>query len=229
MFYHSSGLRNNSLRTKQPMKRCWLVMGGIALTVIIAVIFLLNYVVSNSTKAFLFDDSNLLPNNKVGVLLGTSKYLGKGRVNEFWKNRVDASITLFNLGKIKCIIISGDNSKMYYNEPIEMKKELVKHGILDSVIFLDYAGFRTFDSMIRAYKIFGQSNFTVISQKFHNERAVYIARHYGINAIGFNAKEVSAYSGVKTALREKFARVKLFMDFLIDRQPKFLGEKVLIK
>ena len=160
--------------------------------------------------------------------LGTSKYLRKGSVNEFWKNRIDATVTLFNLGKIKSIIISGDNSKLYYNEPIEMKKELVKLGIPDSVIYLDYAGFRTFDSMIRAYKIFGQSSFTVISQKFHNERAVYIARHYGIYAIGFNAKEVNAYNGFKTALREKFARVKLFMDFLFDRQPKFLGEKIRI-
>jgi len=211
------------------MKRFWLVLVGIVVTVIIAVIFFLNYKVSNSTKTFLFDDAKLLPNNKVGVLLGTSKYLRKGRVNEFWKNRVDATVTLFSLGKIKSIIISGDNSKLYYNEPMEMKKELVKLGVPDSVIYLDYAGFRTFDSMIRAYKIFGQSSFTVISQRFHNERVVFIARHYGINAIGFNAKEVSAYSGFKTALREKFARVKLFMDFLFDRQPKFLGAKVLIK
>jgi SanA protein len=216
-------------RTLIDMKRCWFVIAGIALTVMIFVIYFLNYQVSRSTKAFIFDNAKLLPNNKVGVLLGTSKNLRKGSVNEFWKNRIDATISLFSLGKIKCIIISGDNSKMYYNEPIEMKKELVKLGIPDSVIYLDYAGFRTFDSMIRAYKIFGQSSFTVISQKFHNERAVYIARHYGINAIGFNAKEVSAYNGFKTALREKFARVKLFMDFLFDRQPKFLGEKVLIK
>ena len=217
------------MRSWQSMKRYWIIAGGIALTVFIGVIFLLNYRVSVSTSEFLYDDARLLPENKAGVLLGTSKYLSRGRVNEFWKNRIDATTKLYNLGKIKCIIISGDNSTLAYNEPVVMKKELIKSGIPDSVIYLDYAGFRTFDSMIRAYRIFGQSSFTVISQRFHNERAVYIARHYGMNAVGFNAREVSAYSGFKTELRENLARVRLFLDLLFDVQPKFLGEKVIIR
>jgi SanA protein len=210
-------------------KRIWLAISGIALLLLIGSISLMNYQVSSKTNIFLYNNPSLVPANKVGVLLGTSKYIRKGLLNEYWKNRIAATVTLFNSGKIKNVIISGDNSTMYYNEPNEMKKELIKLGIPDSVIYLDYAGFRTFDSMIRTYKIFGQHSFTVISQEFHNQRAVYIARHYGIYAIGFNAKEVSTYNGFKTELREKFARVKLFLDFLVDKQPKFLGDTVLIR
>jgi SanA protein len=165
----------------------------------------------------------------VGLLLGTSKYLKNGRINQYWKNRIDATVELYKLKKIKFVIISGDNGKSTYDEPTDMKNELVKLGIPASVIFLDYAGFRTFDSMIRAQKIFSQQSFTVISQRFHNERAIYIGQHYGIEAIGYNAKDVSANKGFKTNLREIFARVKLFIDFAIDKQPKFLGEKVEIK
>jgi SanA protein len=135
-------------------------------------------------------------------------------------------VELYKKSKIKYVIISGDNSKSTYDEPTDMKNELVKRGIPESVIFLDYAGFRTFDSVIRAQKVFSQTEFTVISQQFHNERAIVIARHYGIKAIGYNAKDVTAYNGFKTKVREKFARVKLFLDFIIGNEPKFLGKKI---
>ncbi len=192
----------------------------------ILVISFLDYRVTKSTQHFIFDNPDLLPYNKVGLVLGTSKYLQNGTLNEFWKNRIDAAYRLYQMKKIRYIIVSGDNSKKDYDEPTEMKNELVKLGVLDTNIFLDYAGFRTFDSMIRAEKIFSQNSFTIISQKFHNQRAVYIARHFGLNAVGFNAKDVTAYNGFKTKLREKFARVKMFMDITFHKQPKFLGEKV---
>ena len=110
-----------------------------------------------------------------------------------------------------------------------MKEELLKNGIPENRIFLDYAGFRTYDSVIRMSKIFGQNSFTVISQEFHNRRAIYIARHFGLNVTGFNAKDVDIYNGFKTKLREKFARVKVFIDILTNKQPKFLGEQIEIK
>ena len=105
--------------------------------------------------------------------------------------------------KIEFIVISGDNSKKDYNEPLDMKNELIKAGIPPEKIYLDYAGFRTYDSVIRLDKIFGQKKFTVISQDFHNRRAIYIARHLNLQAIGFNAKDVDVYNGFKTKLREK--------------------------
>jgi SanA protein len=109
-----------------------------------------------------------------------------------------------------------------------MKAELVKLGVPAEKIYLDYAGFRTYDSVYRLRDIFGQSSFTVISQEFHNRRAIYIAQELGLQAVGFNANDVDAYNGFKTQLREKFARVKVFIDLLMNKKPKFLGEKIKI-
>ena len=94
---------------------------------------------------------------------------------------------------------------------------------------MDYAGFRTLDSVIRAKEIFGLETFTVISQKFHNERAIYLAKKYGIQVVGFNAKDVEGRSGFKTKLREYFARTKAVLDVITGKSPKFLGDKIKIK
>jgi SanA protein len=109
-----------------------------------------------------------------------------------------------------------------------MRADLMAAGIDSNLIYLDYAGFRTFDSVIRLKAVFGQDSVTIISQKFHNERAVYIAKEEGIYAIGYNAKDVGARQGLKTQIREKMARVKVFVDALIGTDPKFLGEPVQI-
>ena len=122
-------------------------------------------------------------------------------------------------------MISGDNSRTDYNEPQDMKNELVRLGTPAERIYLDYAGFRTYDSVIRLSAIFGQEHFTVISQEFHNQRAVYIAKTLGLDVVGFNAAPVD---GINIRIREKFARVKVFLDFLIDKKPKFLGERISI-
>jgi SanA protein len=110
-----------------------------------------------------------------------------------------------------------------------MRQALIENGIPPDRIFLDYAGFRTFDSVFRADKIFGQKKFTIISQDFHTRRAIYIARHLGLDAIGFNAQDVSRNFGFKTQLREKFARTNMFLDFIFSAKPKFLGEKIRIE
>ena len=188
-----------------------------------------NAIVTNSTKSFITDDTANVVYNQVGLLLGTSRNLKNGNENDFFFNRIDATVQLFKSGKIKNIIISGDNSHTNYNEPLDMKVELVRNGIPDSVIYLDYAGFRTLDAVVRAKEIFGQSSYIVISQKFHNERAVYLARNYGIDAYGYNAKEVTAYKGFKTKLRELFARDKMFLDLMFGVKPKFLGERIILR
>jgi SanA protein len=126
-------------------------------------------------------------------------------------------------------VVSGDNSRKDYDESTQMKNDLIADGIPAEIIFLDCAGFRTWDSLVRMNKIFGQSKFTIVSQKFHNERAVFIARRCGYNVVAFNAKDVDTYYGFKTNVREKFARVKVFVDFWFNKQPKFLGEEIEIK
>jgi SanA protein len=196
---------------------------------LIAIVLLANFMVNRSSNEYVFDDINSIQHHKVGLLLGTSKYLRSGQPNQYFQNRINAAVELFNNQKIDFILVSGDNRKERYNEPKTMKNELLKAGIPSDKIYLDYAGFRTFDSVIRINKVFGQSDFTIISQEFHNRRAIFIAKNQGLDAIGYNAKDVSSYKGFKTNLREKFARVKVFIDLWFGGKPKFLGEKIEVK
>lgn len=101
-------------------------------------------------------------------------------------------------------------------------------GVPENRIFEDFAGFRTLDSVVRAKEIFGQDSITIISQQFHNERAIFLAEKHNIKAIAFNAKDVNAKWGIRTKVREVFARVKVFLDLLTEKEPKFGGEKILI-
>ena len=206
-----------------------LLMVLIFLAVIgVLTIYICNKAIAKATEGKLFSDTNSIPYNKVGLLLGTSKYLANGSVNYYYSFRIAAAVKLINAGKIKYIIVSGDNSRQDYDEPTQMQQDLIKAGIDSSIIYLDYAGFRTFDSIVRLKEIFGQDSATVISQPFHNERAIYIASQEGITAVGFNARDVSTATGFRVQLREKLARVKVFLDYVFNKKPKFLGKKVII-
>ncbi|WPC12004.1 YdcF family protein [Riemerella anatipestifer] len=143
-----------------------------------------------------------------------------------FKYRIDAAAELYKNGKVQYFIVSGDNSRKDYNETEDMKLDLMAHGIPENHIYQDFAGFRTLDSVIRAEDIFGQKTFIIILQKFHNERAVYLARKNGLEAYGYNAQDVNAYAGFKTQLREYFARVKVFYDLLLGVEPKYSGDKI---
>lgn len=197
--------------------------------IILGFTIITNYAISAFAKNYIYDSIENVKTYKVGLLLGTSKYVKSGNTNEYFSNRIDAAVNLYKNGKITKIIISGDNRERSYNEPRDMKRELIKRGIPDSCIYLDYAGFRTLDSVIRAKEIFGQQTFIIISQKFHNERAIFLARKNGIDAYGFNAKEVSKNKRLKTKIREWFARDKAVFDVIFNVKPKFLGEKIEIK
>jgi SanA protein len=197
--------------------------------VLIGVMWSCNFMINKNAKGKVYTSVNQVPYNKVGLVLGTSKMLKSGRVNLYFTYRIEATVDLFKSGKIDFVLISGDNGNTDYDEPSDFKDELIKKGIPENKIFLDYAGFRTFDSMVRAKKVFGLSSFTIISQQFHNERAIYIAEHEDINVVGFNAKSVTARYGIKTTIREYFARVKVFVDIILNVSPKFLGDKIEIK
>jgi SanA protein len=207
-------------------RRLFLYLLLVALLIFVGIIIAANVIINKATEGKLYSDVKKIPYNKTGILLGTSKFLSNGAVNPFYSNRIKAAADLIRAGKIKYLVISGDNSRKDYNEPQQMKDDLIKQGIDSTVLYLDYAGFRTFDSMIRLKEIFGQTQVTVISQPFHNERAIYIGSKNGIAAIGYNAQDVGDQAGFKVQLREKFARVKVFIDALTGKQPKFLGEKV---
>ena len=200
------------------------------ITLIIAIlcvisIFICDWTIKKNAASCIYTEISDIPANNVGLLLGTSSKLKSGNNNLYFDYRIDAAVELYKAGKINYILISGDNRKEDYNEPEEMKKALMQKGVPEKSIYLDYAGFRTLDSVVRAKEVFGQTRLTIISQRFHNERAIYLAEKNGITAIGFNARDVDVYAGLKTNIRELFARVKMFIDLAIDKQPPFLGEK----
>lgn len=175
----------------------------------------------------LYSDLNLLPSKKVALVLGTSKTLSNGRLNLYFKYRMEATAQLYQAGKVEHIIVSGSNHTQFYNEPREMWQALVAKGIPSEAITLDYAGFRTLDSVVRCKAIFSQDDIIIVSQAFHNQRALFIGDFYGIKAVGFNARDVSFSAGIKTRIREYFARCKAVLDlYMLKTQPKFLGKKV---
>jgi SanA protein len=196
---------------------------------LIVLILSADYYVKSSVQKQLYKDVKRIPFNEVGLVLGTVKILKNGNVNRYYQYRIDAAVALYKAGKIKFILVSGDNSKEGYDEPTDMKNDLIKQGVPEDKIFADFAGFRTLDSVVRSKNIFGQKNITIISQKFHNERAVFIANHKEVDAIGFEAKDVSRRAGLFVQGREKLARVKVLIDVIWGVQPKFLGDKIEIK
>lgn len=211
------------------MKKKLLKLLGILIALPIITLFLCNGIINSSAEGKTFDETADIPKNKVGLVLGTSKRISSGHPNPYYDYRINATVELYKAGKIDFVLVSGDNGSRYYNEPTTFKKDLVKAGIPAGKIFLDYAGFRTLDSMVRAKVVFGLDEVTVISQEFHNERAIYIADKKGLKAIGFNAKDVTGRQGSRVRLREYFARVKVFIDLVSNTQPKFFGEKIEIK
>jgi SanA protein len=184
--------------------------------------------VDTASRDKIFTNLDRVPHNHVGLLLGTAKHLAGGTVNLYYKYRIEAAAQLIKNGKVDYLVISGDNSRIDYNEPEMMKADLIAEGIDSSRIFLDFAGFRTFDSMIRLKEIFSQHSVTVISQDFHNRRALFIAQREGIQAVGFNARDVSLRAGLRVQIREKLARVKVFADYIFNTKPKYLGPQVKI-
>ncbi len=152
-----------------------------------------------------------------------------GNNNLYFDYRILATVELYKAGKIKYILISGDNRKEDYNEPEEMKKALMQKGIPEKIHLFRLCRIPDSRLCCTCQKVFGQNRLTIISQRFHNERAIYLAEKNGIDAIGYNAQNVNAYAGLKTNIRELLARVKMFIDLGTDKQPHFLGEKIIIE
>jgi SanA protein len=202
----------------------------IGLGLLIAVVAACNIWVLSSCSGRLYDNAETVPHKRVAVMLGTNPKTKTGKMNYFYKHRIDAAVKLYQNGKIDRILISGDNSSTTYSEPDAMKADLMAAGIPDSAIYLDFAGFSTYDSMVRAKKVFGLSEFMVVSQDFHNKRAVYIARQNGIDAIGFNVQNTLFRKWrIKMELREILARVKAVGEVVMNKKPHFLGEPIEIK
>lgn len=201
--------------------------GVLLAAVVVGIIWWSNGHIEKRADGYMYTEIEKVPETQVGLVLGTARLQKGGSVNLYFEYRINAAIALFKAGKVKHLIVSGDNHVATYDEPEDMRKALVEGGVPDSCITLDYAGFRTLDSIIRCWKVFGQTKFIVISQPFHNARAIFIGRHYGLIVTAYNAQEVTKAYGFRIRLREYLARVKAVIDiYLINKQPKFLGEPV---
>ena len=184
-----------------------------------------------SASAFdTYDSLNNIPHNEVGLLLGTSSKMSDGNPNPFFTNRIRAAAMLYRKGKIDYVLVSGDNQHISYNEPRQMTNALIKAGVPKDRIVSDYAGFSTIDSVARANKVFMLKSVTIISQEFHNERALFIAKNLGMEAIAFNASDPkSILSHYSVYVREFFARIKCIFDiYFWNTQPTFLGDPIQI-
>ncbi len=226
----TAGTRNRSPHMKMNIPAKWLRRAGLALlglplTAVLAIAWA-NIAASWAARGRTFDSVAATPSSEVGLVFGTSDRT-KGRENLYFKHRVEAAAALWHAGKIRTLILSGDNRAHDYNEPEKMKRALLKLGVPAQKIVCDYAGLRTLDSVVRAKKIFGLHSILFISQRFQNERAIYIAKAHGLEAIGHNARDVDARTGIKTRIREIGARVKMWLDVnILDTAPKHLGDRI---
>ncbi|WP_255490468.1 vancomycin high temperature exclusion protein [Dysgonomonas sp. 511] len=198
----------------------------IGLISVVAIVVFANWKIPHDTEKYIYNNVDSVPPQKAALVLGAARYIGS-RQNPYFSYRIQAASELYRVGKVKAFVVSGDNSRKDYNEAEDMRQALIEAGVPDSVIHLDYAGFRTLDSVVRMNKIFGQDAFIIVSQEFHNERAVFLAQYYGLDAYGYNARDLNLNrSSYRTKIREVFARVKVFIDIIIGKGPKFLGEQI---
>jgi SanA protein len=210
-------------RSHPRARRVLLLLAGI-LAIAALLPMIIDTMVSVSTAGAVADGVDQVAPKPVALLLGTARKTVAGRPNQFYRARIDAAAQLFHSGKVQGILVSGDNATRWYNEPIAMQKDLIAAGVPAEFITLDYAGFRTLDSVIRAKEVFGQEHVIIVSQRFHAERAIFLARHFGIDASGLAAADPDDFGLVKVRAREVFARVAAVLDIFIGRDPKFLGE-----
>lgn len=192
---------------------------------LLAIIFLAfaNKVVIDSSASRLYTDAETAVYTDAGVVPGT-------RPGGFYfLNRIETAASLYHAGKVKWLIVSGDNRRHSYNEPQEMYNALVAQGVAPDAIYCDYAGFTTLDTVLRARDIFAQNRIIIISQKFHNERAIYLALKNGIEATGVNAAEVAPANRYWAgSIREYVARGRAVLDAMVfKRQPYFGGDKII--
>lgn len=191
---------------------------------VLGVIIGLNAWILVDTYPHVYTDADRVPFNAVGMVLGTSKMTRSGNPNLHFVTRMDATAELFHKGKIQHIILSGDNMTRYYDEPKAMKAELLLRGVPEYSMTLDTAGFRTFDSVVRLKQVFGVTSCTIISEKYHVHRAVFISRHHDLNAIAYAADDVPFLYGIRSRSREILARVKAVLDlYLLETKPVSAG------
>lgn len=208
------------------IKRITLSLVAFLLLVIIFTVYA-NVKVERAAEGKIYTSVDYIPHNKVALLLGTNPLNKWGRPNSYFTNRIKTASELYHAGKVDYIIASGDNHTKDYDEPTAMRDSLMAHGVPEDRIILDFAGFRTLDSVVRAKEIFGCDSLTIISQADHNARALYLAEANGIEAVAVSAPlRAGRWVRTRLAIREWLARDKMMLDIWFGKQPHFLGERI---
>ncbi len=197
-----------------------------AIVLLLLTIVTCHFIVVGNASGRTYNDVDSIPHNHYGLLLATSPITPGGAHNFYFDNRIKAADELYKAGKIDYIIASGgDYTKEHKNgcdEPAAIRDSLVARGIPVDRIILDYEGLRTLNSIVKAKEIYGLDSVTLISQRYHNERAIYLADHYNLHTVGYNAEPSPIRRNrIKNTLREYLARVKMFIDFIYRQTPHF--------
>jgi SanA protein len=208
------------------MKRLLKIFFGLSILGIIALIGIDRYI-AYSSAPYIYTDLDKVPRKRAALLLGTTKYVAKGRKNYFYLYRIEAAARLWKAHKVDAIVVSGDNGTRYYDETTAMYRDLIRAGVPKRYITRDYAGFRTLDSVVRAGMDFGLRDYIIVTQPFHLERAIFIARAKGQKVIGYAARDIpNTAAAYRMKLRELLARAKAFADlYVLGTMPKYYGGK----
>lgn len=210
-------------------RRFWLRIFLVALLAA-ALIAGANLWVLRSARSLIVTDLEKLPQNDVGLVLGTTRYDRDGSIgNPFFLGRMNTAAQLYHAGKVRHLLVSGDNSHNGYDEPTWMRDALIERGVPSSAITLDYAGFRTLDSMARAKTVFGLQRFTIVTDDFHMARSVFLARSYGLDVVGFPSERVRYWLSKKVRTRELASRTVACLEvYILHTKPRFYGPPVKI-
>jgi len=220
--------RGAAMKSSKRFRR-FLLAGGILCAAFGVGVFGINQWIVQSTRPAVYQNLESLPDKPVALVLGTAKLLRSGRVNPHFRERIRAAAALYHAGKVQHLLLSGDNHAAGYDEPSDMREALLAFDVPESAMTLDYAGFRTLDSVVRARRVFGLTTATIVTDDFHAARAVFLARHEDLDAVAYCSASISKSFSARTRLREVAARVKAALDiYILHTQPRFLGEPVSI-
>jgi SanA protein len=201
---------------------------ALGLAGLLATLSLIDLGISVSTRDAIATSIDEVEPTEVAIILGTSRSY-RGKPNLFYRARIEAAAELYFSGRVRGILVSGDNATRFYNEPISMQKDLMRLGVPAKHITLDYAGFRTLDSMVRAKEVFGLDQVIVVSQRFHAARAIFLARRFGVEARGFAAADPPHAGYLRVRAREVLARAAAVLDIVTGQGPRFLGERETVR
>ena len=195
-------------------------------TIIFAVLAI-NFHINSKSAKYIYQEMENVPQAKVALVLG-AKVGQDGTLSPIYQDRVQTAFELYESKKVEKILVSGDHGRENYDEVNSVKNYLLEKGVAGEDIFLDYAGFDTYDSLYRAKEIFQVSSLVVVTQNFHLPRAVYIGKSIGLEVSGMSADKHLYFNSKYSELREKFSKIKAFLDVNLNSKPKFLGEKISI-